>query len=136
MKDDKTTLMALVGPGILTGVQIEDKYETPDHYTVCRFTLNGVTYQIKEDPDDGYRSRIDTIEVTDDPPMDQYSIPVECSMKPDDEYERHCTLLIKHGDKIILEIGEDDTDDYYPSFVCNYTAPSEDWEAEPGEELA
>lgn len=110
-------LSQLVGNHILTGVHTEDKYETPEHYTSCRFTVDGVTWEVLEDPEDGYRSSVGAVEIIECRPLEQYSIPVRCELT---ETNAEYILRFFAGDHCILELGTDGQDDYYPSFVCNY----------------
>jgi hypothetical protein len=119
-KETKLSIESLVGDHVLTGVRIEDKYETPDHYTVCRFTLDGVTYEITEDPCDGYRNYVRSLAILNVTALVDFRQHVVCSMKPDDNYSKNATLQMKVGDFVLFEIGEDNWDDYYPAFVCNF----------------
>ena len=84
---------------------------------ICSFTLDGVTYKAIENPDDGYRSYMEELEVSDRTPINSFhGVGVVCSMKENTEYENNDILVIRdaHNGKTILEIGTENYDDYYP----------------------
>lgn len=80
-----------------------------------RFCLDDVNYECLENPDDGYRSYLNGLEVTSEPC--RYRFPgteVLCSMSEDGED----ILEVREAKtgKIVLRIGTDNDDSYYP--VC------------------
>lgn len=94
---------------------------------VCRFRLDGVAYSAVEDPDDGYRSHMRDLVVNEISTMKN-------------EFE-DCEVLCRHRSKgdytcdvlelvdtttgmVVLEVGTENTDDYYPWFqaIFNPTA--------------
>lgn len=114
----------LVGEHELSGVDVSTEaiknwYNTED-CEVVRFVLDGVTYKAIENPDDGYRSRCEEIEVSNDkvgnmfPPQK-----VICSMKPSSRYSENDTIQMFDAvtGELVLEVGTDNTDDYYPYCV-------------------
>lgn len=121
----------------------ENQYD-PDA-NVMRFRLNGVTYVASEDPEDGYRSSMREI-VIEEKPEKLNSFPGilvhthYCETRSQLLGERRggdgeCDILQiidTVSGKVIVEVGTDRTDDYYPYFVGafdpkNITAGS--WDA-------
>ena len=86
--------------------------------------LDGIAYKFKEDPSDGYRSYMEEVEITNDKVINTFAPqPVICQMKPEtDDYSRHNILEIfdSNNSKLVLELGTDNTDDYYPYCVMNW----------------
>ena len=83
------------------------------------FSIDGVTYEAVEDPDDGYRSYLDEIKVT-KPVKKMYEVPVVVEFNdPDDKYE--LVFRDKRNQKTILSLGTNYIDDYYPSYFFDYT---------------
>ncbi len=121
----------LIGEHLLSGVEFgtlpEDKdkgrWEAANSMT---FVLDGHAYCAVESPDDGYRSSMEDI----------YEVPIE-SVKnvfepvkvlagyrtqgtygsTDDTLELIDVVTMK----IVLEVGTDNSDDYYPSFVAKFS---------------
>lgn len=122
-------LKDLVGRHILSGIETGQVKRTIFGYeeecNYIKFTLDGVHYMAVEDPDDGYRSYLYDLEISDTPC--RYPLPdvaVECHMRPDDveHYEVNDILVfvdVKNG-KEVLAIGTGNTDDYYPYCVLDY----------------
>jgi hypothetical protein len=70
-----------------------------------------------EDPDDGYRSYCNELEITDRHVTNRFSpIEVTCKMRPNDDYEVNDVLEIYDAitRKLIIALGTMNTDDYYP----------------------
>ena len=119
-------LKDLVGLHKLSGVDrihksIEDVWGMDfEDCQVCRFVLDGETYSVIEDPDDGYRSSMREIKKDSDTvnniftPQDVLCIYHESSNAGD------CDILelrsTKTG-KLVLRVGTDNTNDYYPWFA-------------------
>lgn len=113
-----------MGTRVLTAVGRE---VLEDDRTVAYFTLDGVTYMAAENPDDGYRSMMEELEVVTPvwcmvpvhPPL-----VVEVRARPDDY---SCTvqsvyMLDEVTDHVVLEVGTDYTvDECYPSFLWSWT---------------
>ena len=61
-------LKDLVGEHELSGVDTTTERVKPygDYYEVVRFVIDGKTYKATEDPNDGYRSYLKELEVTDE----------------------------------------------------------------------
>ncbi len=116
-------LMDLIGLKELTGVDF-DTESTNDAQTIY-FVLDGKTYAASEDPVDGYRSCMKDI--------------IESKYKVKNKF-RPCRVLgtmrdggcdildfidVKTG-KVVLSVGTDDADDYYPCWVARFT-PENMW---------
>lgn len=89
---------------------------------VLRMRLGGVTYVCEEDPDDGYRSSMQELRTLREGEKEIENVfgyvLVDC------RYEsKHCDILkvvdIKSGE-VVITVGTDRTDDYYPTFVANW----------------
>jgi hypothetical protein len=140
-KSLRVTLQDLVGEFQLTGVsrddtQVasewdEDRYEDSQIFS---FILNDITFTAVEDPDDGYRSHMRYIAVeqfavrSQFHPVDVYTIyrTDNTHLKEDnDDYfsgEVWETLEMydKGNDKLIMRVGTNNADDYYPYFVAEW----------------
>lgn len=114
----------LVGRHILTGYgrdrapADEDDYYNED-VNVFYFTLDSITYVAREDPEDGYRSCMRDLTITDNLPTSYIRIPpatVDCKMGIDDERE---LLFMRDiiSDLTVCIVGTDEVDDYYPCFI-------------------
>jgi len=95
--------------------------------SVIRFRLDGVVYTAVENPDDGYRSSMKEI----------YIATNAKERKVNNTFRGHRVLAKKKTQKgqsddtlefidlltgkVVLEVGTDNTDDYYPSFVSTFT---------------
>lgn len=83
-----------------------------------RFILDGVAYEAVEDPDDGYRSYMGELNITDKRIRFTFS-PVEvlCSMNNDEEI---LEIRDTNNGETILRLGTDYSDSYYPQCVFNW----------------
>lgn len=122
-------LKDLVGEHLLSGFEHGDeKYNYDDSYEdereYCLFILDNVTYLASEDPNDGYRSYCNELEITDRKVKNTFKpIEVICKMaKYDDSYEDNDVLEIydMYNKKLILAIGTRSYDGYYPWYECEY----------------
>ncbi|MCR5943480.1 hypothetical protein FG152_22110 [Ochrobactrum sp. XJ1] len=131
-----TTLPDLVGKHMLDAVDFTNEKTSDDDWCedsqVCRFRLDDVTYKAIEDPDDGYRSHLKELVLDPNAKMNNVfpAVLVVAEMKPEKpdkeawEHDRtHDILIFKDAltGLPVLEIGTDNTDDYYPSFVANFS---------------
>ena len=131
MTDTSATvsLDSLVGMHELTGCDLSvEKVETycgSENANVIRFTLDGVTYTAVEDPDDGYRSSMDRIFAEDVVLQNTFAaVRVETRKKAADEYgDKNDTLELVdvQTGKVVLEVGTDNVEDYYPYFVGTFS---------------
>jgi hypothetical protein len=119
-------LKDLVGEHELSGLDTFTKKATEtweedsDGY---RFVLDGKTYCALEDPSDGYRSNLRNLEITED--KVDYTFPpqkVIGKMREDEEYSKNDTIEFYDAinGKLILVIGTDNWDDYYPCCIMNW----------------
>lgn len=126
-----TELTDLIGKRRLDAVdfdneQVKELYgDGYEDCSVCRFRLDGVVYIAIEDPSDGYRSSMRNLTVANDAMMKNVFPSVEV-------LGRHRTVG-EYGDtddvlelvdmitgKVVLEVGTDSVDDYYPGFVASF----------------
>lgn len=126
----EVTLSDLVGEHMLDAVDtyIEKVNPYGGDYTedaeVIRFRLDGVLYVAIEDPSDGYRSSMETLVVSDDKPVNVFPpVRVLGKMKDDEAWQTNDVLQLIDlvTGKIVMEVGTDNTDDYYPSFVSAFS---------------
>lgn len=117
----------LLGPHMLTGVDYDPAVKSLlqtdvsiDNAQVVNFVLDGKTYTALEDPGDGYRSSLDSIQVTDFVVSNQFDpIQVVCVARPGDQWGVLDFIDIVNG-QTVLSIGTDYTYDYYHTFVCEW----------------
>lgn len=90
------------------------------------FCIDGVTYLAQEDLDDGYRSYMDELKVSEKPCKNTFE-PQEVICEHVNKSESWLgedsdILLIKNAKtgELILKIGTEDVNDYYPSCVMEY----------------
>ena len=120
-------LKDLVGKHQLSGFDsaTEDANDAwGEDYEVVRFVLDGKTYKAVEDRSDGYRSYLSELVVTDEPITNTFAEQeVVGVMKPSGDYEINDTIQFfdTTTSKIVLEVGTDNTDDYYPYCVMNWS---------------
>lgn len=122
-------LKDLVGQHELSGVDMVEMPADPEGYSsdprnVCRFVLDGKTYTVTEDEDDGYRSSMKDIVEGGDPVLNVFQPQkVLASMQTEGEYGSVDDLLVLRDivtGKDVLTVGTENTDDYYPSFIANF----------------
>src|SRR5678815_355131 len=121
---DTTTLESLVGEHVLTAVEFDtdprrDEWSGPAN--AIYFTLDGVTYKVTEDPDDGYRSSMRDIEVSDRVLSNTFEA---CRVvaryitgkRHDNDYSYGNDLLEcidTTTGKVVLAVGTENCNDYY-----------------------
>ena len=103
---------------ITTGMP-EYKYED---CSVLNFVLDGKVYSAMEDYNDGYRSALGVILVSEGTLKNMFEpIGVLGVMRENGSCE--CEILDLYdvaNDKVVLSIGTDNTDDWYPWFVAEF----------------
>ena len=122
-------LSELAGKHVFSGIEfgvtdIEAWFGKIEKTNCVKFTLDGVTYMAVEDPEDGYRSRLEDLVVVDEPCKIRLpDIEVVCHMMEDDQWERNDVLVFVDAlnGKTILELGTANWNDYYPYCVMEYT---------------
>lgn len=146
---EELTLERLAGEHMLSGVDRLASHPMRNYYggtyagEVLRFTLDGVTYMACEDDNDGYRSAMEHLLISDSPPVNQFQ-PVAVIAEYHGEFLQWSDELIQEIDchsvyvpsgqadllilrktdtgKIVLAVGTGATDDYYPGFVAYFDA--------------
>lgn len=119
-------LTDFIGEHYLSGLDqvIEKaKEEWDEDGNAFLFILDGITYKAVEDPSDGYRSYLRSIEISDE--KVSYTFPpqkVIGRMKENEEYSNNNVIqfIDPITEKVVLEFGDDNFDDYYPSCVLNW----------------
>lgn len=120
-------LNELVGLHELTGVDFNtesvESYGVFEDCNTINFVLDGKTYTAVEDPEDGYRSAMGEIKVSDFKVSNLFApIRVFASMRVT-KYDDSDILDfhdLKNG-KVVLSVGTDYSDSYYPSYVADFT---------------
>jgi len=121
-------LKNLIGLHKLSGVDTttERVKKWTDHYedaNVVRFVLGGKTYKAIEDHDDGYRSHCKELVVCDEVVSNNFHPQkVWGKMKDNNTYSTNDTIQfidVVTG-RVVLEVGTDNTDNYYPYCVMNW----------------
>jgi hypothetical protein len=122
-------LKDLTGVHWLSGVDLSEEMY-PEQYSgkpasteVMRFVLDGVTFRVVEDPNDGYRSSMREIGISLDKVQNMFEpCEVYCAYK-DNSTGQACDLLEMRSitsDQIVVIVGTQASDDYYPSFISTY----------------
>lgn len=122
----------LIGEHLLSGVEFgvipkseRGEYAYEDANTMT-FVLDGRAYCVVEDPSDGYRSCMEDIREGSIEAVKNVFEPVRvlARMREKGEYGSTCDVLELIDivtTKVVLEAGTDNSDDYYPSYVANFT---------------
>ncbi len=122
-------LKDLVGEHLLSGCEtgIHPAKETYDEDAgTVLFILDGITYKAIENPSDGYRSYLDEILITDEKISNTFDPQRVIGKMKDDKEDYHTQVndTIQFFDavtnKLVLEIGTDNADDYYPYCVMDW----------------
>jgi hypothetical protein len=119
-------LIDLIGEHVLSGVDMSNKSilqygSTYENCEVVNFVLDSKTYSAIEDPSDGYRSAMSEIKVSDEPVSNMFEGQrVLAMMRKDDRHEKNDVLELfdVQTGKIVLQVGTENTDDYYPYWVA------------------
>lgn len=119
-------LKDLTGERLLSGVEestIKNEWSWGEDCNVVMFIIDGITYKAIEDPDDGYRSHCKDLEITDEKIRNTFEPQkVIGKMKEGNEWGR-CDIIEFYDAlncSLVLAIGTDNTDDYYPYCVMNW----------------
>lgn len=115
-------LESLVGAHLLTGVdrsslRVREWTNRFAQANVINFTLDGSTYTAIEDPDDGYRSCMAGL-VRHRTPTKNVFLPVKVVGRMNGSV---LELVDVVTGKIVLEVGTNRDDSYYPSFVARFS---------------
>lgn len=117
---DTVELKDLTGRHMLDAVNHDLDSHSPG--AIFMFRLDGVVFMAAEDPDDGYRSCLGEIKASMKKKMTNIFQPIEVVGYYEDQGGR-CDILklidVANG-KVVLEVGTENADDYYPYFVDNF----------------
>jgi hypothetical protein len=105
----------LLGERTLDAIRTDVRHPFDTDAAGVALDLGGLTVFIFEDPSDGYRS----FGVS----PDYIRVPVRVSRWTKGEREGEADGLEftdRRNGKVVLRVGTDNTDDYYPSFVCDW----------------
>ncbi len=114
------SLSDLVGTHLLKGV---DEPAVGEHKLAdwIRFQLDDQAYYAEEDPSDDYRSYLDRIEETDAKVTNTFrGVRVVGRMAQPSHNQTILELVHARTEKVILRVGTDNVDDYYPSWVAQW----------------
>lgn len=129
---DAIELSSLVGEHLLSGCdctteQVLDYGETHVSAGVMRFVLDGKVYEAIEDPEDGYRSSLEGLQLAEGKTVENMFPAIKVmgvhrtERKHDYGTENDDVLELRdENGKTILEVGTSDIDDYYPGCVMNF----------------
>jgi len=122
-------LQDLVGLHELTGVdrgniqRSEDSYWTRDAKSL-QFTLDGKTYTAIEDPNDGYRSMMNSLTMTEGEHTTNRFPPqrVMAAMRKDGDFSKNkvLDLIDTQTGMVVLSVGTENTNDYYPCCIMQF----------------
>lgn len=126
---DKLNLESLCGEHYLSGVEMTKRmvhtdYGEDEERNVLLFTLDGTTYMMVENPDDGYRSYCDRIEIVPYKPVYSFQpVMVLCHTKDDCEFEHYESIVMRDisNGKIVLDAGTYRCNFFYPICYFRYT---------------
>jgi len=126
-------LIDLVGEHILSGVDTSSErirsYGGYEDASCIKFVLDNITYKATEDPDDGYRSHLKQIFICNESVSNTF-VPHKVIGKMKNSSRYGCDI-IQFFDvstkEVVLEIGTDNSDDYYPAFVMCWTPENLDF---------
>jgi len=125
-------LKDLCGKSMLDGVDFQnvplpayDGAAYTEDSQVCRFRLNGTVFLAIEDPNDGYRSSMRELKTDPRGEIGNVFPAIEVVGVYRDRRGSYSAadileLIDTTTGKVVLEIGTDNSDDYYPSFVANF----------------
>ena len=120
-------LKDLVGKHILQGIELGTEPADQGFWSVdsnfILFALDGVTYKATENPDDGYRSYLNDLEIVDKKPHIKIpDVEVVGIMREDDDSEKNDVIEFRdvNNGRCVLAIGTGNTYDYYPYCVLSY----------------
>ena len=129
---NKLILENLVGSHILQGIEVgtrlgNDFWNKDEECNYIKFTLDGITYIVLENPDDGYRSYAEDLEIVDEVcNIKLPNIQVLCRMREGSKYSyRHeendvLEFIDVINEQLILAVGTGNINDYYPYCVLDY----------------
>lgn len=87
----------------------------------CTFIIDGVAYQAIEDPDDGYRSSLDCLLKCSAADVTNTFTPIKVLGAMRGGNADVIDFADVRNGKVILSVGTENTDDYYPWFEATWT---------------
>lgn len=129
-EEKEITLKSLAGTHIFTGVErgiikVGKQFSWDQNRNTIRFELDGQVYEAIENPNDGYRSYMDKLVVSNKRVRNRIPETQVVCVYRDKGYDSYdnCDLLdfvdCKNG-KVFLTIGTNHVDDYYPICIFEY----------------
>ena len=115
----------LVGAHALDGVEmgVTRLPDASEDSNLIRFRLDGVVYEAIEYPDDGYRSCMKDLYVSESAITNVFEpVAVDVAIDNGGPERSNCTLSFTDtaNGQVILRVGTDNSDDYYPWFVAEW----------------
>ena len=123
-EEKEITLKSLAGAHVFTGVErgilrANDLW-IPDKNTI-RFELDGQVYEAVENPDDGYRSYMEKLVISNEKIKNKIpKTQIVCAYRNDDDCDLLDFIDCKNG-KVFLTIGTKHVGDYYPVCIFEYS---------------
>ena len=116
-----------LGRHVLTGVDFGVEKATEEYYKDANnmaFEMDGKVYLVREDPSDGYRSSMKDIEEVDIKVVNQFPpCKVKGRRRKNSEYGEKNDVIDFYDvvtGLVVLAIGTENIDDYYPSYVAYF----------------
>jgi len=116
-----------LGRHVLTGVDFGVEKATEEYYqdaNTMAFEMDDKVYLVREDPDDGYRSSMKDIEEVDIKVVNQFPpCKVKGRRRKNSEYGEKNDVIDFYDvvtGLVVLAIGTENIDDYYPSYVAYF----------------
>jgi len=116
-----------LGRHVLTGVDFGIEKRTEEYYedaNTMAFEMDDKVYLVREDPDDGYRSSMKDIEEVDIKVVNQFPpCKVKGRRRKNSEYGEKNDVIDFYDvvtGLVVLAIGTENIDDYYPSYVAYF----------------
>lgn len=133
MIGENVNLNSLKGKHFLSGVDF-DSHKWEDDYNedsnTMLFILDGITYEAIEDPDDGYRSTLGSLTITNKKVKNIFPKHEVLCVTKNKEYADYADYADGDGEliemvdvitgKVVLEVGTDICEEYYPSCVMRW----------------
>lgn len=89
---------------------------------IIKFRLDGIVYYAMEDEEDGYRSSMKYITVLDSYDVKNIFPAIDVICTYNGEYVSDLlSIYDAETREIVLEVGTDNTDEYYPFFVARFS---------------
>lgn len=133
---------ALLGYHVLTGcdylANIGPRGYDEQIASGIAFVLDGVTLMVSEDPQDGYRSSMDALEVSDYVVANTFPACHVTGRWRKEEYGRKSEsieFVDVYTKQVVLAVGTENSDDWYPSFVACFTPEAMFYNQERVEQL-